>query len=148
MQYHSVAFVERLQLLAACTPVESGVEHQPVFTALTLIRNQLLQIVTLINQYKPVAFFNGHDHIMTLANPGNFTNGFTSYVTTGAGSQHGYADFCGPNKVYSNGGDGGFVIVEATPTTFTVRGGRFLPTFSTYRLIPVVAFLRPFLVTG
>jgi hypothetical protein len=83
--------------------------------------NVFPRIVSLINQYKPVAFFNGHDHILTLGAPGNFSNGYTSYVTTGAGSQHGYSDACGPNKQYSNGGDGGFVIVEATTSTFTIK---------------------------
>ncbi|GAQ78118.1 hypothetical protein KFL_000080220 [Klebsormidium nitens] len=123
-----VAFVENALKTSTATHTFI-VSHYPLFgTAVEYGRtpsaglfNVFPRIVALINQYKPVAFFNGHDHIMTLANPGNFSNGFTSYVTTGAGSQHGYSDFCGPNKIYSNGGDGGFVIVEATSATFTIK---------------------------
>ncbi|GAQ86079.1 hypothetical protein KFL_002690040 [Klebsormidium nitens] len=105
------------------------VSHYPLFgtaveygrTASAGLYNFFPRVVALINQYKPVAFFNGHDHILTLGAPGNFSNGFTSYVTTGAGAQHGYSDACGTNRQYSNGGAGGFVVCEATASTFTIK---------------------------
>lgn len=83
-----------------------------------------LQLLTIINDYKPTAFLNGHDHALTLGQPAtyNLWNNHTIYVTSGAGSWGETGDSCGvPGSwQYSNGGNGGFVVVTVNATIFQV----------------------------
>ncbi|KAK9830874.1 hypothetical protein WJX81_000716 [Elliptochloris bilobata] len=73
---------------------------------------------------KVVTYFNGHDHSLTLGDPTTNAaqpqapvptvwNGYITYQTSGAGSWGEPADSCNPS-LYSNGGNGGFIIVTAT----------------------------------
>ena len=74
-----------------------------------------------IKAFKPVAYFNGHDHSMTLGKPPRAQdNNYTSYFTTGAGSWGETGDSCGPpdSYLYTNGGNGGFLVVTATTKVF------------------------------
>ena len=45
-------------------------------------------------------------------------NGYITYQTSGAGSWGEPADSCNPTQLYSNGGNGGFIIITATATTW------------------------------
>lgn len=97
------------------------------------------QVVELLHQYKPVAYMNGHDHVLTHAvDPQDAATYPTAYVTTGGGSAADASDSCGaltrPNVLFTNsvlppgddcnvaGGEGvnGFVVVTATKDSFKV----------------------------
>ena len=45
-------------------------------------------------------------------------NGYITYQTSGAGSWGEPADSCNPTTFYTNGGNGGFIIITATATTW------------------------------
>ena len=45
-------------------------------------------------------------------------NGYITYQTSGAGSWGEPADSCNPTQFYTNGGNGGFIIITATATTW------------------------------
>ena len=45
-------------------------------------------------------------------------NGYITYQTSGAGSWGEPADSCNPTQLYTNGGNGGFIIITATATTW------------------------------
>ncbi|PNH09397.1 Purple acid phosphatase 17 [Tetrabaena socialis] len=98
------------------------------------------KVLSLLRQYNPVAYMNGHDHILTHAvDPADPIKYTTQYLTSGAGSAADGADSCGapnrPNVKFSNskipdgdlctapGGDGvnGFHIVRADASSFKVE---------------------------
>lgn len=78
------------------------------------------QIVDLISTYKPTAYFNGHDHTMTLGNCTYECNDYTTFSTSGAGSWGQTGDSCGSpdSYLYTNGGNGGFIVVTASKDEF------------------------------
>lgn len=53
------------------------------------------------------------------------TNGYTQYYTSGAGSIGSQGDSCADrsNYAYSNGGNGGFMLVTVNATVWQVRFG-------------------------
>ncbi|KAK9841304.1 hypothetical protein WJX74_003542 [Apatococcus lobatus] len=86
--------------------------------------NAWSMLLDSINRYKPVAYMNGHDHIMTLGvPPANKTNNYTQYYTSGADAIGAQTDSCAdPAKfAYTNGGNGGFMIVTVNATIWQVR---------------------------
>ncbi|KAK9919104.1 hypothetical protein WJX75_009438 [Coccomyxa subellipsoidea] len=87
--------------------------------------NAWQKLLTTIYNNKATAYLNGHDHVMTAGNPNQPGvpipyNGHTVFLTSGAGSWGEPNDSCGPanSYLYTNGGDGGFIIVSANATTF------------------------------
>ncbi|KAK9841623.1 hypothetical protein WJX74_008927 [Apatococcus lobatus] len=107
------------------------VSHYPLFGTATNYGNDAgafpgqfngwSMLLDSINQYKPVAYLNGHDHSLSLGvPPANKTNGYTQYYTSGAGSIGSQTDSCAEraNYAYSNGGNGGFVLVTVNATVW------------------------------
>ncbi|BDA48911.1 probable tartrate-resistant acid phosphatase type 5 [Coccomyxa sp. Obi] len=88
--------------------------------------NAWQKLLTAIYNGKATAYMNGHDHAMSAGNPSQAGapikyNGHTVFLTSGAGSYGEPADSCASapdNYFYSNGGNGGFIIVSANATTF------------------------------
>jgi len=76
----------------------------------------------LVQKYKPSVYLNGHDHTMTLGKAAaNQDNGYTSFVTTGAGSWGENGDSCNTTDIlYSNGGNGGFVLFTTRKTQMRI----------------------------
>lgn len=101
------------------------------------------KLLQIIYRNRVTSYLNGHDHLNTAGNPAQAGapiawNNHTTFLTTGAGGWGEPADSCGTKgALYTNGGNGGFIMVSANATTFQ---SDFFSIGSLYSQCTITAF--------